>query len=80
MNVEIQGFTPVQQALADSIWQLESPEQLNKFFEALPAELIADAYLAYRMIVETVMDDVMLEQDCSEAAQLIAQVSRGASC
>ena len=73
MNVEIEGFTPLQRELADRIWAIESPEALIEFFDLLPRNLLHDAYVVYRMIIETVWDDMDLG-DCAEAHEVIERV------
>ena len=73
MNLEIKGFTPPQRELADQIWAIESPEALVEFFELLPRNLLHDAYLVYRMIIETTWDDMDLG-DCAEAHEVIEHV------
>lgn len=75
MTVEIKAFTPRQRELADHIWSIETPEQLVKFFEVLPQDLLPDAYFVYKMIIETVMDD-MDWGDCVEANQVIDIIRR----
>lgn len=73
MAMEIEGFTPRQQELADRIWALESPEHLVEFFETLPRNLLHDAYVVYKMIIETTLDDWDWS-DCSEAHEVIERV------
>lgn len=73
MDIEIEGFTPRQRELADRIWALETPEQVVEFFNTLPRNLLHDAYVVYRMIIETVWDDMDLE-DCAEANEVINRV------
>lgn len=73
MDIEIEGFTPRQRELADRIWALETPEQVVEFFNTLPRNLLHDAYVVYRMIIETVWDDMDL-QDCAEANEVINRV------
>lgn len=73
MAIEIEGLTERQRALADRIWALESPEHVIEFFDTLPRNLLKDAYLVYRMIIETVWDDMDLG-DCAEAHAVIERV------
>ena len=73
MNLEIKGFTPLQRELADQIWAIESPEALVEFFELLPRSLLHDAYVVYRMIIETTWDAMDLG-DCAEAHEVIEHV------
>jgi len=73
MNVEIEGFTPLQRELADRIWALDSPDDVVAFFDTLPRNLLHDAYVVYKMIIETVWDD-MDWSDCSEAHAVIERV------
>ena len=73
MNIEIEGFTPRQRELADRIWALESPEHVIEFFDTLPRNLLHDAYVVYKMIIETVWDDMDLG-DCTEAHEVIERV------
>jgi len=73
MDIEIEGFTPLQRELADRIWALETPEQVVEFFDILPKNLLHDAYVVYRMIIETVWDDMDLA-DCAEANEVIERV------
>jgi hypothetical protein len=73
MNVEIEGFTPLQRELADRIWALDSPDDVVAFFNTLPRNLLHDAYVVYKMIIETVWDDMDLG-DCAEAHAVIERV------
>ena len=73
MNVEIEGFTPLQRELADRIWALDSPDDVVAFFDTLPRNLLHDAYVVYKMIIETVWDDMDLG-DCTEAHEVIERV------
>lgn len=76
--MEIQGLTPRQQELATVIWAIESPEQVLDFFNTIPQDLLQDAYLVYRMIIEVTWDDIDLG-DCAEAKEVIEHI-RGLSC
>ena len=73
MNIQIDGFTERQRELADHIWSIDSPEQLVEFFKILPKDLLQDAYFVYKMIIETIMDD-MDWSDCAEAHSVIEHV------
>ena len=73
MNIEIEGFTPLQRDLANKIWAMESPDDVVAFFNTLPRSLLQDAYLVYRMIIETAWDDMDLG-DCAEANAVIEHV------
>lgn len=73
MNIEIEGFTPLQRELADRIWAMETPEQVTEFFETLPRNLLHDAYVVYRMIIEYCWDDMDLGE-CEEAHSVIEHV------
>ena len=73
MNIEIEGFTPRQRELADRIWALDSPDDVVAFFNSLPRNLLHDAYVVYKIIIETVWDDMDLG-DCAEAHEVIERV------
>lgn len=73
MQIEVEGFSPIQRELADQIWALDSPEQLVEFFRILPRSLLHDAYVVYHMIMQAVWDDTDLG-DCAEAREVIDHI------
>ena len=73
MNIEIEGFTPLQRDLANKIWAMESPDDVVAFFNTLPRSLLHDAYVVYRMIIEAAYDDLDYS-DCAEANAVIEHV------
>lgn len=68
--MEISGLTPLQRELADGIWKLETPEQVQAFFASLPRNLLHDAYVVYRMIIYEYLDEQDLG-DMTEARETI---------
>lgn len=68
--MKLSGLTPLQSELADRIWAIESPEALVEFFDLLPRNLLHDAYMVYRLIIETAWDDVDFG-DMIEAREVI---------
>jgi hypothetical protein len=55
MTIEIHGFTTIQAAFADILWEIKTEEELDVFLEAVPKNLRADCQVAFDMIVAEVL-------------------------
>ena len=70
MSIEIEGLSPVQQEIADRIWNLDNPDQVVEFFQLIPKSLLHDAYVVYHMIIWACLDQDD-GGDCTEAHAVI---------
>lgn len=71
--IKLEGLTPLQMELCDTIWNMQSQEQVYAWFETLPRSLQHQAYVLMQMIMLEVMDQEPLE-DLSAAQDVIRSV------
>jgi hypothetical protein len=57
--IEIRGFTPLQQDLADRIWSLDTQHQVEEFVGQLPKNLKREAWVVQQMIIVQELDNQM---------------------
>lgn len=57
----LEGLTPLQKQLADRLWELESPEEVNAFMLSLPRNLRSTARTVQEMLVVAYIDSVVAE-------------------
>jgi hypothetical protein len=57
--IEIRGFTPLQQDLADRIWSLDTQHQVEEFVGQLPKNLKREAWVVQQMIIAQELDNQM---------------------
>ena len=59
MSEGIRGFTPLQQDLADRLWQLDTDLEVAAFIMSLPRNLKREAHVVMNMILATELDNHM---------------------
>ena len=75
----IEGLTPIQVKLCNSLWKCESLEDVEEFIAELPGGLQKQARtLQWLMIYSTMDDDIQTEEDCKQARKLLQQFTKNA--
>jgi hypothetical protein len=57
--MSVEGFTPLQQDLADRLWQLDTDLEVAAFIMSLPRNLKREAHVVMNMIIATELDNQM---------------------
>ncbi len=63
MSEGIQGFSDLQQELADRIWSLDTQHQVQEFVSGLPRNLKREAWVVMNMIIWAELDTYMEVRD-----------------
>ena len=58
-DIQIQGLSPLQQDLADRLWQLDTDLEVAAFIMSLPRNLKREAHVVMNMIIATELDNQM---------------------
>ena len=58
-DIEIRGFSPLQQDLADRIWHMDTQDQVEEFVSQLPRSLKREAWVVMQMIIAAELDSYM---------------------
>lgn len=58
-DIQIQGFSPLQQDLADRIWSMDTEDQVQEFVSTLPRSLKREAWVVMQMIIASELDNQM---------------------
>lgn len=70
--MQIEGLTPIQVKLCESLWECDSLDDVEEFISELPAGLQSQArVLQWVMLYATIDDDVQTEADCEQARKLL---------
>jgi hypothetical protein len=70
MNIEIQGLTPKQMALADIMWAISTREGVESFISTLPQSDQRDCRTIIELMHLAFADEIT---DTTEAQELLAQ-------
>jgi len=73
MNIKILNLTPLQQAIADMLWSLDTEEEIVEWFDTLPPDIQPIAHAVLSMMVYEQIDQSPIE-DMSEALEVIDRV------
>jgi hypothetical protein len=57
--MSVEGFTPLQQDLADKIWGMDTQDQIQEFVSTLPRSLKREAWVVMQMIIASELDNQM---------------------
>ena len=68
--LSIPNLTPLQQAIADVLWRLDTPEEIVEWFGTLPANIVPIAHSVMSMMVYEQIDQTPIE-DFSDAQEVI---------
>lgn len=58
-DIQIRGFTALQQELADRIWSMDTQHELEQFIARLPRSLRREAWVVQQMIIAAELDSYM---------------------
>ena len=73
MNIRIEGFTPLQQAIADMVWALETEDDLLDWYRACADDIKPVAVAVMMMLKYEAIDQYPIE-DFSEALAVIDRI------
>lgn len=73
MNIRIQGFTPLQQAIADMVWSLDTEEELLEWYRSCADDLKPVVFTVMSMLKYEAMDQEPIE-DFSQALEVIDRI------
>ncbi len=68
--LSIPNLTPLQQAIADMLWRLDTTEEIVEWFGTLPANIVPIAHSVMSMMVYEQIDQTPIE-DFSDAQEVI---------
>jgi hypothetical protein len=68
--LSIPNLTPLQRAIADMLWRLDTTEEIVKWFGTLPANIVPIAHSVMSMMVYEQIDQTPIE-DFSDAQEVI---------
>ena len=72
-DIRIENVTPFQRMILETIWQMDTPEQVRAFRNSLPEtqQQICDAMI-YMLIAEIIDQNTNTEDDCETARDLLS--------
>ena len=68
--LSIPNLSPLQRAIADTLWSLNTPEEIVEWFNTLPANIVPIAHGVMSMMVYEQIDQTPIE-DFSDAQEVI---------
>jgi hypothetical protein len=68
--LSIPNLSPLQQAIADTLWSLNTPEEIVEWFNTLPKNIVPIAHGVMSMMVYEQIDQTPIE-DFSDAQEVI---------
>jgi hypothetical protein len=71
--LSIPNLTPLQQAIADMLWRLDTTEEIVEWFGTLPQNIQPIAHAVLAIMVYEIIDQTPIE-DMSAALELIDRV------
>lgn len=72
--MEIQGLSKLQMELADSMWELETLDDVHSFISQLPKRLRGQAKLVLEMMTVAAIDEMVSDDDLDLAKSVIDSV------
>ena len=72
-KIEIVGFSPLQQAIADMVWHLQTADEIIDWYNACRDEIKPIAHAVISMLRYEYLDQIPIE-DFSQALEIINQV------
>jgi hypothetical protein len=73
MNIKILNLTPLQQAIADMLWSLDTEQEIVEWFDTLPKNIQPIAHAVLTMMVYEQIDQTPIG-DMSEAQAVIDRI------
>jgi len=71
--IELTGLSPLQQELAQRMWQMDSMDEIVAWVQSMPRSVALQAYIVMQMIIAAEIDR-QAEDDVSMAAALIERI------
>jgi uncharacterized membrane protein len=71
--ISLEGLTPMQQNLAQRIWEIEDQAQLTEFVQSLPRSVARQAYVVIQLMLLAAIDQEELG-DMQEAHDVIERI------
>ena len=68
--LSISNFTPLQRAIADMLWRLDTEQEIVEWFGTLPANIVPIAHSVMSMMVYEQIDQTPIE-NFSDAQEII---------
>lgn len=72
--MEIQGLSKLQMELADSMWELDTLDDVNNFINSLPKRLRGQAKLVLEMMTVAAVDEMVSDDDLGLAKSVLESV------
>ena len=71
--IQLEGLSPLQQELAQRMWQMDTMEDIMAWIQLMPRSVALQAYIVMQMIIAAEIDRVA-EDDLSVARELIERI------
>jgi hypothetical protein len=73
MNIQINNLTPLQRAIADMLWSLDTEQEIVDWINTLPVDIVPVAHAVLTMMVYEQIDQAPIE-DMSAAQEVIDRI------
>jgi hypothetical protein len=73
--IELTGLSPLQQELAERMWNMESMDEIVAWVQMMPRSVALQAYVVMQMIIAAEIDR-QAEDDLSAAQELIKRLQK----
>jgi len=71
--IELTGLSPLQQELAERMWNMESMDEIVAWVQTMPRSVALQAYIVMQMIIAAQIDQ-QAEDDVSAANAIIDRI------
>jgi hypothetical protein len=71
--IELSGLSPLQQELAERMWNMESMDEIVAWVQTMPRSVALQAYVVMQMIIAAEIDR-QAEDDLSAAQAIIERI------
>ena len=71
--IELTGLSPLQQELAERLWNMETTEEIEAWIQMMPRSVALQAYVVMQMIIAAEIDR-QAEDDLSAAQAIIERI------
>ena len=71
--IQLEGLTPLQQELAQRMWQMDTMEDIMAWIQMMPRSVALQAYVVMQMIIAAEIDRAA-EDDVSVARDIIDRI------
>ncbi len=73
--IELTGLSPLQQELAERMWNMESMDEIVAWVQTMPRSVALQAYIVMQMIIAAEIDR-QAEDDLSVASEIIDRIRK----